>query len=114
MSNIKKISVINFINPVFERENNDEYSVNTPLLENNIKYSYNFYYKLSIISFLFCFPLSIFSFYYCHKAKKLYKLGLNDKANNLIESSYLLSISSIIIGIISFLYLYCTIKINDI
>ena len=112
MIDLKKTPIFNFINPVFKKDEKND--INTPLVENNLKYSYKFYYILSIISFLFFFPLGILSIYYYYKAKKLYKIGLNEKANNLVYSSYLLSISSIVIGIIVYLYLYCSIKIDKI
>ena len=116
MSDLKNTPIFNFINPVFNKNNvedNTESSINTHLLENNLEYSHNFYYILSIISFLFCFPLGAYSIYYCYKAKKLYNLRLDEQANKLIKFSYWLSICSIVFGLLIYLYLYCSIKINE-
>ena len=102
----KKSQDIGFINPFFKDNLPKENIETLTLLDDNLKYKNKMYYNIiSFISFLFIPPIGVYTIYCNYKARKLYRLNLNDKAGYLIVKAYYLSILSIIIGIL----LYSTI-----
>ena len=100
-----------FLNPFFKDNSPKENIETLTLLDYNLKYKNKMYYNIiSFISFLFFFPIGAYAIYCNYKARKLYRLNLNEKAGYFIEKAFYLSIVSIIMGILLYSSIFVILK----